>query len=50
MSKQDNARVSEKTGEKNMQTVWSDLVAFFRNVWAEVFGFFTGLFGHGSES
>ena len=33
-----------------MQNVWSDLITFFRNIRAEIVGFFSGLFGTYAQS
>lgn len=33
-----------------MHTVSGDIVSFFKNIWAEIIGFFSGLFHHGTKA
>jgi hypothetical protein len=32
-------------GDKTMESFWNDILSFFKNIWAEIAGFFHGLFG-----
>ncbi len=32
-----------------MESFWNDILSFFKNIWAEIAGFFHGLFG-GNEA
>ena len=33
-----------------MRMVWSDFLTFFKNIGAEIMGFFSGLFGLGNRA
>ena len=32
-----------------MESFWNDILSFFKNLWAEIVGFFNGLFGGNDE-
>ncbi len=33
-----------------MESLWNDILSFFRNIWAEIAGFFNGLFNHDTQA
>jgi len=35
---------------KKMESFFSDIMSFFKNIWSEIVGFFNGLFGTGSAA